>query len=225
MIEKYGQTLAIDYVDHMGADLSVVNAARVSFDKHSFSMTKRDESLLDYLADHKHWSPFAHTALTVRVTCPIFIARQVAKHQVGLVINEVSRRYVDNPPSFYEPDVWRQRAENVKQGSSNIPIDEDLSEEYRGACDACERFYRKALSKGNCPEQARMVLPQSMITEFYWTGNLAAFIRVCELRLDEHTQKETRDLIRPLFHILADIWPRSVQAYFGHKDVYALDKT
>lgn len=188
----------VELLDHMGSDLSVCNAARVSFAKETSlvegKIEDRDQRLIRYLARHNHWTPFAHTSLTFRISCPIFVARQLAKHQIGLVINEVSRRYVDTPPQFFTPDIWRSRAESVKQGSSLDAVDTSatLSLTYAKYLKTCRDMYAELLEEGVCPEQARMVLPQSMLTEFIWTGSLAAFARVCKLRLDPHTQLETR---------------------------------
>jgi thymidylate synthase (FAD) len=202
--------IEVALVDTMGSDLSVVNAARVSFDKSSDWNYWRDEDgsvrtylkdadkkLIAYLAKHNHWSPFAHTFLSFRIKAPIFVARQLVKHQVGLAWNEVSRRYVDSPPEFYMPDGWRKRAENVKQGSSNETV-LWLDREKRVATAVAESYrhsretYHALLAAGICPEQARMVLPQSMMTEWIWSGSLYAFSRVCKLRLDAHAQQETQ---------------------------------
>lgn len=207
----------------MGSDLSVVNAARVSFDKESEwdghnGLGDRDSKLIRYLATHDHWSPFAHTSLSFRIKAPIFVARQLGKHQVGLVWNEVSRRYVDSLPEFYNPEVWRKRADNVKQGSAERPVDPVLrvnaaqvttvDDAYNNLVTHAEQIYNELIDHGVCPEQARMVLPQSMMTEWIWTGSLMAFARVCNLRLDPHTQKETQSvalsissLIQPLFPV------------------------
>lgn len=198
-----------DLVDHMGSDLSVVNAARVSFAKeHAEFDGDKDTRLLRYLATQGHWSPFAHVTLSLRCAAPIFVARQMAKHQVGLAWNEVSRRYVDDAPVLYVPDTWRGRAENAKQGSSAEAVDVmDLMIEAGNA--AAELRYRTLLAAGVCPEQARMVLPQSMMTEWIWTGSLYAFARVCSLRLDPHTQKETRVMARDISFICETVAPIS----------------
>lgn len=192
----------VDLIDHMGSDLTVVNAARVSFDKessyeedrHGWFLKASDQKLIDYLAKHNHWSPFSHCFLSFRIKAPIFVARQLAKHQVGLSWNEVSRRYVDSDPEFYVPDAWRKRAENVKQGSSDVTVDTLGS---NGAMNAvCLAAYKTLLAEGVCPEQARMVLPQSMMTEWIWSGSLYAFSRVCKQRLDSHAQLETQQVAR-----------------------------
>ena len=206
----------VTLIDCMGSDLSVVNAARVSFDKESEwkvedkellidlepvgityrVLSERDQKLVRYLAKHNHWSPFSHAFLSFRIKAPIFVARQLVKHQVGLAWNEVSRRYVDTPPEFYEPETWRQRAENVKQGSAEDPVDdlERVETQVKHLHSIAMADYRWLLEKGVCPEQARMILPQSTMTEWIWSGSLFAFARVCKLRLDSHSQVETREV-------------------------------
>jgi thymidylate synthase (FAD) len=194
--------MSVQLIDSMGDDLAVVNAARVSFDKQTKEFTERDGKLIKYLASHAHWTPFGHCFATFRIKAPIFVARQLAKHQVGLVWNEVSRRYVDSKPEFYMPEHWRARADNVKQGSSDDHIINMDSEGYKRKIsfvideylEAAEYFYEQMLKANVCPEQARMILPQNTMTEWIWSGSLAAFARVCRLRLDSHTQKETREI-------------------------------
>lgn len=221
----------VTLIDHMGSDLSVVNAARVSFDKESdwehtlipekstawcdcFSqkLSERDAKLIRYLARHNHWTPFGHCFASFRVKAPIFVARQLGKHQVGLVWNEVSRRYVDSEPEFYVPTEWRKRAENVKQGSSDEACGWTDTWWYTKSIDEMMMTYREMLSVGVCPEQARMVLPQSMLTEWVWSGSLAAFARVCKLRLDPHTQKETRDIAEMIDAEMRRLFPVSWEA-------------
>ena len=201
--------MQVSLVDKMGSDLTVVNAARVSFAKESEWDTitpsgktpgllqDKDERLIKYLATHEHWSPFAHCTLQFRIKAPVFVARQLVKHQVGLAWNEVSRRYVDDDPEFFIPDNWRLKAEDKKQGSSNEAIEFDVSELIGHACDTYDRM----LEANIAPEMARMVLPQNMMTEWYWSGTLYAFARVCNLRCADDTQAETRvvaDLIDEL---------------------------
>ena len=200
--------ISVEYVDKMGSDLSVVNAARVSFDKVAEVFSDGDARLINYLARHNHWSPFAHTSLQLRIKAPIFVARQLVKHQIGLVWNEVSRRYVDTEPEFYFPTYWRMKADNKKQGSLEDRCEEAYSndsgdplfgaesdDEYANwVCRMALDAYTRLLKSGVCAEQARMILPQNMMTEWIWTGNVMSFARVCQLRLDSHTQKETRDV-------------------------------
>lgn len=216
--------MKVDLVDHMGSDLTVVNAARVSFDKESElkpdgDIKDSDWRLIHYLAAHNHWTPFGHCTATFRIKAPLFVARQLGKHQVGLVWNEVSRRYVDSEPEFYVPGSWRSRAPNVKQGSGDASVilwsmwdfdtgEEDIATHHSDSL----RLYQHLLAQGVCPEQARMVLPQSMYTEWYWTGSLAAFARVCKLRLDPHTQKETQEIAKMISDHMADLFPVSWKA-------------
>ncbi len=189
--------MQVELEDHMGTDLSVVNAARVSFAKRKTGLDEADKKLIAYLARHNHWSPFAHTCLSFRVTAPIFVARQLAKHQIGAAWNEESRRYIDGEPTVYYPDAWRARAENVKQGSGGTlhAGDSFLTDMiYNTAVGDALRTYQTLLKRGVAPEQARMVLPQATMTSWVWTGSLLFFARVCQLRLDAHSQVETRDV-------------------------------
>ena len=181
--------LKVTLIDNMGSDLSVVNAARVSFRKvHEEFVTDKDTGLINYLAKHGHWSPFGHASMQFHIEAPIFVARQLVKHQVGLVWNEVSRRYVDDEPEFYEPKKWRLAAENKKQGSSGETIKYSITSTHNW----CRETYQNMLKAGIAPEMARMVLPQSMMTEWYWSGTLIAFARVCNLRCKPDTQLETQ---------------------------------
>ena len=195
--------MEVTLVDKMGSDLTVVNAARVSFaNKHNEFEEQKDERLIAYLAAHNHWSPFAHCSMQFHIRAPIFVARQLVKHQVGLSWNEVSRRYVDMEPDFYTVDEWRKKAADKKQGSGDeivewlddgmygeMPHDLQRQVEHHALY-----AYNRLLKNGIAPEQARMILPQSMMTEWYWSGTLYAFARVCILRLDETAQKETREV-------------------------------
>lgn len=220
---------SVEYVDHMGSDLSVVNAARVSFAKQSDweyedslstdkYLSAKDTKLISYLANHGHWSPFAHNSISLRIKAPIFVARQLVKHQVGLVWNEVSRRYVDDEPEFYFPEVWRGKPENAKQGSSgivSIPITQYYGMGYSIAHDLvvdAEETYNKLLEAGVAPEQARMMLPQNTMTEWIWTGSLMAFARVCKQRLDAHAQQETQEVAQMIKEIIEPLFPVSFKA-------------
>ena len=185
----------VELIDKMGNDLTVVNAARVSYSKESKSFTLQDEKLIRYLAEHEHWSPFAHATMQFRIKAPIFVARQLVKHQVGLVWNEVSRRYVDYKPELYKPDSWRGRPKNSKQGSDGeVELNKNEQHILDTTMEQCILIYNNMIAKGVAPEQARMVLPQSMMTEWFWSGTLYAFARVCNLRCKSDTQKETRDV-------------------------------
>jgi thymidylate synthase (FAD) len=277
----------------MGTDLSVVNAAKVSFGKRSewenaedvwiapridatrYEMmnpwvdpvlSKQDQSLIAFLArgctsgdwdDHRqwvaeasdegdweafedllnhirkmpsHWSPFAHTAVTLHLKMPIFVARQIMKHTTGIEYNEISRRYVDSEPEFYVPDVWRKKAEDVKQGSSDEAV-EDLfpeqeqpnlwsymlepNEAYEMHVKASEELYNMMIANSVAPEQARMILPQSMYTEVIATGNLYAWANLYIQRSDGHAQKETQDLAKQIGEIIQPLYPVSWAALMG----------
>ena len=183
--------IEVSLIDKMGSDLSVVNAARVSFaNKHEEFNDTKDTKLISFLAKHGHWSPFAHCSAQFHIRAPVFVARQLVKHQVGLSWNEISRRYVDQEVEIYEPKEWRARADNVKQGSSEDTV--KVGDHYHDAIKQAKRSYEKLLVQGVAPEMARMVLPQAMMTEWYWSGSLYAFARVCNLRLDKTAQKETQ---------------------------------
>jgi thymidylate synthase (FAD) len=210
------------YIDHMGNDLSVVNAARVSFGKKSgwdweeyddgrvgYILSDKDTKLIHYLASHKHMSPFGHAFASFHVKAPIFVARQLVKHKF-LRWNEISRRYVDDEPEFYVPEVWRGRAEDKKQGSSGevkipymVPHEFNKSALYE---------YETLLESGVAPEQARMVLPQSTMTEWYWSGSLDAFADMCRLRCKDDTQYETRLVADQISVIMKDLFPVSWKA-------------
>lgn len=224
---------SVELIDSMGTDLSVCNAARVSFAKqsdweeseiggfdgtgytteHILSLSEKDTKLISYLAKHGHWSPFAHNSISLRIKAPIFVARQLVKHQVGLVWNEVSRRYVDDEPEFYFPEVWRGKPENAKQGSSGV-IESDTFIT-QGVMDTMEQSladYLGMLELGVAPEQARMVLPQNTMTEWIWTGSLMAFARVCKQRLDPHAQQETQEVAQMIKEIIEPLFPISWKA-------------
>ncbi len=203
--------MEVTLIDKMGTDLSVVNAARVSYakTKDSFDVVK-DEKLIKYLAEHEHWSPFAHASLQFRIKAPVFVARQLVKHQVGLVWNEVSRRYVDDAPELYRPDAWRGRPQNSKQGSDGeVELDKTINHNMETTMESCLILYNSLLQKGVAPEQARMVLPQSMMTEWYWSGTLYAFARVCNLRCKPDTQRETQEVANEIDRLTNEAFPRS----------------
>jgi len=192
--------MSAELIDKMGSDLSVVNAARVSFAKEHKELQDNDPKLINYLAAHKHWTPFAHCFLSFRIKAPIFVARQLVKHQVGLAWNEVSRRYVDDEPEFWFPEVWRGKPVNAKQGSSGEVDSSELITD--GVMDLIQNnltAYTNMIEEGIAPEQARMVLPQNTMTEWIWSGSLAAFARVCKLRLDPHAQQETQEIARQIY--------------------------
>ena len=196
------------YIDHMGNDNSVVDAARVSFGKHSGRYTKeQNDKLIKYLAKHKHLSPFGHAFASFHVKEPIFVARQLGKHKF-LRWNEISRRYVDDEPEFYKPDVWRGRSADKKQGSDGVV---DVAY-YQDQWDAAKELYEDLLSQGVAPEQARMVLPQSTMTEWYWSGSLDAFAAMCKLRCASDTQYESRIVADQISETMGSLFPVSWKA-------------
>lgn len=229
---------SVDLVDSSGSDLTVANSARVSFNKTSdwdyvdngaFGqkrvLSERDKKLIKYLAKHNHWTPFAHCFASFRVTCCFAVARQLHKHQVGLVVNEVSRRYVSEPPTFYKPDVYRGKSENKKQGSAGtvtIRNDYDMIgdgwayarrvDAVESAYHSCVLAYNHLLDNGVCEEQARLVLPLGVNTEFVWSGSLAAWARVINLRTSEDAQKETRDVAELIARHIKQLYPVSYEA-------------
>lgn len=207
--------IEVSLVDSMGNDLSVVNAARVSFQKISEKFKEGDIKLINYLAKHKHFSPFNHSFITVRVKAPIFVARQLVKHKF-MPWNEVSRRYVDEEPEFYFPEFWRAKADNVKQGSSDTAVDLSWMAIEKTVSD-CLSSYLVMLDEGVCPEQARMVLPQNMMTEWIWSGTLGAFADMLKLRLDPHTQYESRIVAEKIKEIVSPIFPVSLSALLENK--------
>lgn len=205
----------VTLIDSMGSDLSVVNAARVSFAKESAEMTDKDDKLIHYLAKHRHKSPFNHAFMSFRVKAPIFVARQLVKHEY-LPWNEVSRRYVTDEPEFYFPDYWRKAADNVKQGSSDEVVERlgdcNIGSPVEYTVSTSLNLYNRMLEQGICAEQARMVLPQNTMTEWIWSGSLYAFAKMCKLRLDSHTQKETREVAQMISDEATKLFPVSWEA-------------
>ncbi len=209
--------IKVTYIDHMGSDLSVVNAARVSFGKKSDwlprvhngeakALSAKDCRLIMYLAKHKHKSPFNHAFATFHIKAPIFVARQLVKHEY-MPWNEVSRRYVDDEPEFYTPPVWRGRSADKKQGSEGVVEYDDTLGHYNQL-----DIYKELLHRGVAPEQARMVLPQSMMTEWYWSGSLFAFAKMCSLRCKDDTQAETRVVADAIDEEMENLYPISWEA-------------
>lgn len=232
--------MKVTLIDHMGSDLTVVNAARVSYNKtseyetrevgydedsepcvpHTIStLSTKDKKLIKYLAKHNHWSPFAHCFLQFRIKAPLFVARQLVKHQVGLSWNEVSRRYVDDEPEFYTPLSWRGRAANNKQGSEGVAESQYFPALYlNDVCEQALSSYKKMLQQGVAPEMARIILPQNMYTEWYWSGSLMAFARVCKQRCTSDTQAETADIADMIEDEVMENFPHSYAALQGAKN-------
>lgn len=234
--------MKVTYIDSMGTDLSVVNAARVSFGKQSNwenqydlevegylpyydphpkvqpILKKSDIKLIKYLAKHEHYSPFGHAFASFHVKAPIFVARQLVKHKF-LRWNEISRRYVEDEPEFYVPEVWRGKAQDKKQGSAGV-ITTSCVQDFDGemthprfVADDVNSYaiaiYERMLKAGVAPEQARMVLPQSTMTEWYWSGSLDAFASMCALRLKDDTQYETRVVAQQVDEVMVKLFPHS----------------
>ena len=225
--------IEVTYKGSMGTDLSVCNAARVSFgketewdyeesDAYSFKqhLKKKDEKLIQYLANHKHISPFGHCFASFHIKAPVFVARQLVKHKF-LRWNEISRRYVDSEPEFYQPTEWRGRSEDKKQGSSSTAVEflrmQGFGEQsvndgvFKHQMHSLD-LYRDMISAGVAPEQARMVLPQSMMTEWYWSGSLDAFADMCKLRCAPDTQAETAEVAWEIDRVMVDLFPVSWRA-------------
>ena len=206
------------YIAHMGNDLTVANAARVSFGKTSEmeddpwgppKLKDKDAKLIRYLAKHRHISPFGHCFASFHVKAPIFVARQLVKHKF-LRWNEISRRYVDDEPEFYTPDVWRGRSADKKQGSEGvIGMSYDEWQTYKITYTDAQGIYFYLMAKGVAPEQARMVLPQSTMTEWYWSGSLDAFADMCNLRCKTDTQAETQEVAWAISLKMEDLFPVS----------------
>jgi thymidylate synthase (FAD) len=206
----------VECLEVFGSDVTVVNAARVSFHKEVTSMTIADEKLLNYLAKHNHVSPFFHPQVRFRIKMPIFVAREWFRHQIGLARNEVSRRYVDTPPECWIPaaDQIRARDPRLKQGSKSIPVDnyDEVHAQLETATIAAMDTYRDLLAKGVAPEVARCILPQSMYTEFIETGSLYAYARICALRLDPGAQAEIRTYAGFVDSLLSAAFPAAWKA-------------
>ena len=222
--------IEVTHVDHMGKDLSVANAARVSFGKKSDldwsdpwsppKLREKDAKLIRYLAEHEHISPFGHCFASFHIKAPVFVARQLVKHKF-LRWNEISRRYVDSEPEFYQPTDWRGRSEDKKQGSSNFTVKSLRMQGFgeQSVNDGVFKhqmhsldLYRDMIKAGVCPEQARMVLPQSMMTEWYWSGSLDAFADMCNLRCKPDTQAETRFVADAISEEMDKLFPVSWEA-------------
>lgn len=202
--------ISVDLIGYYGDDNSVANAARVSFHKEASHYTnEQNNKLIAYLAKHKHLSPFNHCFLSFRVKAPIFVGRQLVKHKF-LPWNEVSRRYVDEEPEFYVP-APRCRAENVKQGSSDDRVELNF-DYFTSSAQVALSAYENLLSNGVAPEVARTVLPQNMFTEWVWSGTLGAFAAMLVLRLDSHTQEETRQVAQLIYKEIYPLFPVSIEA-------------
>ena len=211
----------VEIMESFGSDLTVVNAARVSFNKESTEFTAKDVGLVRYLAKHEHTSPFFHPQIRFRIKMPIFVAREWFRHTVGFARNEISRRYVDEKPEVWIPTELRERNPNLKQGSKEETIQNNdvYCELYAKAMEYSLQVYDTLLEAKVAPEIARAVLPQSMYTEFIETGSLAAYARLCGLRLDPSAQKEIRDFAEAVSQCIEPLFPVSwVQLISEKKD-------
>ena len=234
--------ISVELLDHMGTDLTPVNAARVSMNKasdweienivtevdadsrvyHEYPILKlkdKDAKLISYLASNGHTSCFEHQVASFRLKVPIFVARQIQRHRT-FAYNEVSRRYVKDDLEFYWPDKWRKAAANVKQGSSDEEFNiytvcqgiyPDAEVNARDFIEVAGDLYSKLVEAGCCPEQARMILPQSLMTSFYMTGNLRNWAHFLKLGLDSHAQQEVREVAQMINDVLVELWPISMK--------------
>lgn len=235
-------SIKVELLDYMGDDLAVANAARVSFNKDSDweypcqfpevdyenpesgfylnelygyqRLKQADEKLINYLAKHDHWTPFAHTALKFRVAAPVPIRTQCFKHKIGMVENEESRRYISTTPEIYVPEFFRSKPEgSVKQGSAGKhPDNELLISVYKQCTQNSVDLYESMLKRGVCPEQARFVLPQGAIVNWIWTGNLVSFANFYLKRTDSHAQKEVQEVAYQVGKLVEGIFPVSWKA-------------
>ena len=217
-IEKEGRIkpIQVEYVDHMGGDRNVVNAARVSFDKFVEVVTAADVRLLDYLAEHDHWSPFAHSAISVRCRVPLFLARQLVKHQVGGAWNEESRRYISTAPCYYIPEQFHYApTANKKQGRGDAMPETAYNkwvERLLLNTSECDYCYSAAIEEGMAPEEARMFLPINTLTNYMWTGSVMFFARVIRQRYDSHAQLAANEFARKLWDVVYPLYPESFNA-------------
>jgi thymidylate synthase (FAD) len=206
--------MKVELIESAGGDVSVVNSARISFAKEVKDMDTKDVKLIRYLAKHRHDTPFRHNFIQLRCKVPLFLARQLMKHQAGLTWNEESRRYIDDAPEFYYPDAWRKRPDkSIKQGSGGvIEGSEEWLDDYCMAVDSILVLYKEMVQDGVAPEMARMVLPQSMMVNFIWSGNLLAFHHVYKLRSGEGAQQEAVDFAKLLKEAVKPAFPISWEA-------------
>lgn len=216
--------MRVEYIDHSGNDLLVVNAARCSFGKEKYELDDKDEKLIHYLAREKHVLPFRHPTITLRCKAPLFLARQLGKHQVGMSWSEESRRYIDNSPEFFWPEAWRERADNVKQGSGTKDLSGDyitgaaytIDEAARGAVGQALRAYTEMLGNGVAPELARMILPQNMYVNWVWTGSLLSYVHLIKLRKEGHAQVEAQQFATLVEELVKSLFPISYEALMAY---------
>ena len=211
--------MKITLIKTLGTDLTIVNAARVSLNKQSKKINEQDEKLIAYLMKHKHWSPFAHAILQYRITAPLFIARQWYKHQIGIARNEISRRYISTPPTYYTPQTWRQTAKTIKQGSAQpLPQEKqkEIHQKYKNHIKDTTKLYKELINNNICPEQARIILPQATNTQWIETASLYACLRIIHLRCEHTAQKEIQKLAQQLEKIIKQKYPITMKTYKTH---------
>lgn len=203
--------MKVEYIDHMGSDLSVVNAARCSFAKqHDKFDDTNDTKLINYLARHGHWTPFAHAFVTMRFKAPISIHAQCVKHQIGFAMNTVSRRYVSDTPELFLPEFRTKPEGSIKQGSGALhPDNLNIQYDYFQMCTSAIELYEQMILDGVAPEQARFVLPQGVYTEWVWSGSLQAWARFYNQRSDTHAQQEIQELANMVNDITKNLFPVS----------------
>lgn len=197
-----------ELLDFFGNDLMVVNAARVSYGKSKKDLDAKDEKLISFLVRHGHTSPFRHPQLQYRISCPIFVERQLFKHQVGLTANSISGRYVDFSDEYWKPDVLRKQSKDSKQGSSGtIEAEKNLEflRKIESLLGSCKNLYEEMEQAGVAKEQCRIILPLCLETQFVWTGSLAAFLHLWKLRLKEDAQQETREIANMMLQELKNL--------------------
>lgn len=212
--------IKVEYVDHMGNDLSVVDAARVSFANQSHwkeyqegELLEKDKKLINYLAKHNHWTPFAHTAITLRVAAPVPIRTQCFKHKIGLTENEESRRYIKSTPEIFIPEFREKPEGSIKQGSGGIhPDNKEWTQVYKSITRDAVTAYEEMIHHGIAPEQARFILPQGAIVNWIWTGNLVSFANFYNKRIDPHAQKEIQEVARKVDEVIRPLFPTAWSA-------------
>lgn len=203
--------MAVELLKYFGNDQNHVDVARVSYGKESSNYTEEQNAkLIKYLVEHGHTSPFRHSSLQFRIKCPIYVERQLFKHQVGISINSISGRYVDFSDSYYTINIgdWRKQSKSSKQGSEGLlKVSDQLQANkiQNDVIEICKQSYEKLLKLGVSKEQARSILPLSLETEFIWTGSFLAFVHMCNLRLKLDTQKETREIVTEMLKQVKEI--------------------
>ena len=212
-------TGCVELQESFGSDLTVVNAARVSFAKEVTEFKEGDRKLINYLVKHNHISPFFHPQIRFRLKMPIFVAREWFRHTIGFSRNEVSRRYVDDEPEIFIPEELRARDSNKKQGSKDTSIEknEEMVQKIRDFSKQSLELYNELLEAQVAPEVARGILPQNMYTEFIETASLYAYMRLCKLRLDPQAQKEIREYATIVSTLLETAFPASMKAFFDNQ--------